>query len=82
MERLGSTDEIKFVIRDRLDYEYARDVVSRYGLIGRVRAVLFSPVHDVLDPKQLAAWVLEDRLHVRVQLQVHKYIWDASTRGV
>ena len=82
MERLVATDEIKFVIRDRVDYEYARDVVARYGLIGRVRAVLFSPVHDVLDPKQLAAWVLEDRLEVRVQLQVHKYIWDPSTRGV
>jgi 7-carboxy-7-deazaguanine synthase len=82
MERLVDTDEIKFVIRDRIDYEYARDVVARYGLIGRVRAVLFSPVHDVLDPKQLAAWVLEDRLEVRVQLQVHKYIWDPSTRGV
>ena len=82
MDRLVATDEIKFVIRDRIDYEYARDVVNRYGLIGRVRAVLFSPVHDVLDPRQLAAWVLEDRLEVRVQLQVHKYIWDPSTRGV
>jgi 7-carboxy-7-deazaguanine synthase len=82
MERLVATDEIKFVIRDRVDYEYARGVVTRHGLIGRVRAVLFSPVHGVLDPKQLAAWVLEDRLEVRVQIQVHKYIWDASTRGV
>jgi 7-carboxy-7-deazaguanine synthase len=82
MDRLVATDEIKFVIKDRADYEFARDVVARHGLIGRVRAVLFSPVHDVLDPKQLAAWVLEDRLEVRVQLQVHKYIWDAQTRSV
>lgn len=82
MDRLAATDEVKFVIRDRADYEYARGVVDRYALIGRVRAVLFSPVHGVLDPKQLAAWVLEDRLEVRVQLQVHKYIWDPQTRGV
>lgn len=82
MDRLTATDEVKFVIRDRADYDYARAVVDRYGLIGRVRAVLFSPVHGVLDPKQLAAWVLEDRLEVRVQLQVHKYIWDPQTRGV
>lgn len=82
MDRLAATDEVKFVIRDRADYEFARGVVDRYGLIGRVRAVLFSPVHGVLDPKQLAAWVLDDRLEVRVQLQVHKYIWDPETRGV
>jgi 7-carboxy-7-deazaguanine synthase len=82
MDRLVATDEVKFVIKDRGDYEYARDVVARYGLVGRVRAVLFSPVHGVLDPKQLAAWVLDDRLEVRVQLQVHKYIWDPQTRGV
>jgi len=82
MDRLTSTDEVKFVIKDRADYEYARDVVSRFALIGRVRAVLFSPVHGVLDPKPLAEWVLADRLQVRVQLQVHKYIWDPLTRGV
>ena len=82
MDRLTSTDEVKFVIRDRADYEYARDVVSRFALSGRVRAVLFSPVHGVLDPKPLAEWVLADRLQVRVQLQVHKYIWDPLTRGV
>jgi 7-carboxy-7-deazaguanine synthase len=82
MDRLTATDEVKFVIRDRVDYEFARDAVARHALLGRVRAVLFSPVHGVLDPKQLAAWVLEDRLEVRVQLQVHKYIWDPMTRGV
>ena len=82
MDRLTSTDEVKFVIKDRADYEYARDIVARFALIGRVRAVLFSPVHGVLDPKPLAEWVLADRLQVRVQLQVHKYIWDPLTRGV
>jgi 7-carboxy-7-deazaguanine synthase len=82
LDRLRPTDEVKFVIKDRTDYEYARDVVTRHTLAGRCAAVLFSPVHGVLDPKPLAAWVLADRLAVRVQLQVHKYIWDATTRGV
>jgi 7-carboxy-7-deazaguanine synthase len=82
LDRLRPTDEVKFVIKDRVDYEYARDVVAKHQLLGRCTAALFSPVHGVLDPKQLAAWVLEDRLPVRVQVQVHKYIWDATTRGV
>jgi 7-carboxy-7-deazaguanine synthase len=82
LEHLRPTDEVKFVIKDRLDYDYARDVVARHGLIGRCAAVLFSPVHGELDPKQLAQWILADRLPVRLQLQVHKYIWGAQTRGV
>jgi 7-carboxy-7-deazaguanine synthase len=75
-------DEVKFVVRDRADYDYAREVVERHRLIGRVAAVLFSPVHGVLDPKDLAAWILEDRLPVRLQLQAHKYIWGPEVRGV
>jgi 7-carboxy-7-deazaguanine synthase len=82
LERLSSTDEVKFVVRDRADYEYARDVTSRLQLDRKVGAVLFSPVHGMLDPRTLSEWVLSDRLPVRVQLQVHKYIWDAQTRGV
>jgi 7-carboxy-7-deazaguanine synthase len=82
MDRLVATDEVKFVIKDRTDYEFACEVVARYGLIGRVTAVHFSPVHGVLESKQLAEWILADRLEVRLQLQVHKYIWDATTRGV
>jgi 7-carboxy-7-deazaguanine synthase len=82
MDHLGPADEVKFVIKDRTDYEFAKDVVARYGLADRVRAVLFSPVHDVMDAQQLAAWILEDRLPVRLQLQVHKYIWHPQTRGV
>jgi 7-carboxy-7-deazaguanine synthase len=79
---LTRQDEVKFVIADRADYEFARDVVARERLIGRVNAVLFSPVHGELDPKLLSQWVIEDRLPVRVQLQVHKYIWSPTTRGV
>jgi 7-carboxy-7-deazaguanine synthase len=82
LDRLTSHDEVKFVIKDRADYEYARDIVSRHGLQGKVAAVHFSPVHGVLDPKTLSEWVLADRLPVRVQLQVHKYIWSPDTRGV
>ena len=82
LENLRPTDEIKFVIKDRADYEYARDVVSRHQLTARCAAVHFSPVHGVQDARQLSEWVLEDRLKVRVQLQLHKYIWDPTTRGV
>ncbi|HZA34559.1 MAG TPA: radical SAM protein [Vicinamibacterales bacterium] len=82
IERLQPHDEVKFVIADRPDYEYAREVIGRYALADRVAAVLFSPVHGVLDARTLAEWVLADSLPVRVQLQVHKYIWSPETRGV
>jgi 7-carboxy-7-deazaguanine synthase len=82
LSRLDGNDEVKFVIKDRADYDYACDVLRRHELAGRVAAVLFSPVHGVLDPKTLSEWVLADRLPVRVQLQVHKYIWSPETRGV
>ena len=81
-ERLTATDEVKFVIKDRTDYEYARDVLKREALAGRVAAVLFSPVHGVLEARALAEWILADRLPVRLQLQGHKYIWSPDTRGV
>ena len=82
LDALRPTDEVKFVIKDRADYEYARDIVERRRLAGRCAAVLFSPVHGVLHPRQLTEWVLADRLPVRVQLQIHKYIWSPETRGV
>lgn len=82
IDRLGSRDQVKFVIKDREDYEYARGVVQRYALERRCAAVLFSPVHGVLDPKLLSEWVLEDRVPARVQLQIHKYIWGPDVRGV
>ena len=82
LDLLQPHDEVKFVLRDRADYEYARDVVKTHRLEGRVRAVLFSPVHGVLDPQALSAWILEDHLDVRLQLQLHKFIWSPETRGV
>jgi len=79
---LSPRDEVKFVIRDRADYEFAREVAARHHLVERTAAVLFSPVHAVLPPRDLAEWVLADELQVRLQLQTHKYIWGADVRGV
>jgi 7-carboxy-7-deazaguanine synthase len=82
LERLRPHDEVKFVLRDRDDYEYARDVITRYDLAARAAAIHLSPVHGVLNPRTLSEWVLADTLPVRVQLQLHKYIWEPDTRGV
>lgn len=82
LDSLRRSDEVKFVIQDRADYEYAREIAAKYRLADRSAAVLFSPVHGVLDPKLLAAWMLADRVDARLQLQAHKYIWDPQTRGV
>lgn len=75
-------DEVKFVLLDRADYEWARAVIERERLPERVAEVLLSCVHGVLDPKLLVGWVMEDRLRVRVQLQLHKYIFGADAQGV
>jgi len=82
LDRLRAGDEVKFVIQDRGDFDYACDVVRRHDLASRARAVLFSPVHGALAPAQLTEWILESRLPVRLQLQAHKYIWTPETRGV
>jgi 7-carboxy-7-deazaguanine synthase len=82
LDRLHSHDEVKFVVQDREDYEYARDIIARYDLPSRTAAVLISPVHGVLEPKTLSEWMLADRLRARLQLQLHKYIWSPTTRGV
>jgi len=82
LARLGARDEVKFVIGDRADYDYAKMVIARDRLPSRVAAILFSPVHGQLGAADLAAWVLADGLPVRLQLQVHKYIWEPAARGV
>ena len=82
LERLRPHDEVKFVIKDRADYQYARQVIGKYELAARAAAIHMSPVHGVLNPRELSEWVLADGLPVRVQLQLHKYIWDPATRGV
>lgn len=79
---LTTRDEVKIVVADRGDYEWAKRVIEERGLAARVHAVLLSSVWGELDPKDLVAWVLQDDLPVRVQLQMHKVIWGADTEGV
>jgi len=91
---LSVHDEVKFVLADRTDYEFARDFTRRHELTSRVHSVIFSPAfrkdasgardssHCLLDPQQLAQWILEDGLEVRLGLQIHKFIWEPSMKGV
>ena len=81
LDLLKPSDEVKFVVADRADYEWAREAVVRHHLGSRC-GVLFSPVHGVLHPRPLAEWILADRLPVRVQVQLQKYIWPPDQRGV
>ncbi|MCW5797263.1 MAG: 7-carboxy-7-deazaguanine synthase QueE [Nitrospira sp.] len=81
VDRLASCDEVKFVIKDRADYEWAREVVRSRNLAARC-TVLMSPVFGEVDARQLAEWVLTDKLPVRFQLQMHKQIWAPDMRGV
>jgi 7-carboxy-7-deazaguanine synthase len=87
LDHLTGRDEIKFVIKDRTDYEWARNVVLNRGLAdmkraGKLREILFSPVWDAVDFQELAQWVLDDHLPVRYQIQLHKVIWGANVHGV
>jgi len=93
LENLRGLDEVKFVICSRRDYEWSRDLVGRHGLDRRVASVLFSPVHEMpaagelagaagMPLRQLADWILADDLPVRLQPQIHKFIWDPMERGV
>lgn len=79
---LTERDEVKFVLASQRDYEFMRDVLGRYDFASRVRAVLASTVFGKLAAKQLVEWVMRDKLPVRVQLQMHKYIWAPETQGV
>ena len=82
LEWLAPHDEVKFVIQDRVDYDYACGVIERYDLARRCHAVLMSPVHGELEPRLLSEWIIADRLPARLQLQLHKFVWHPSTRGV
>jgi 7-carboxy-7-deazaguanine synthase len=82
LDALAPHDEVKFVVKDRGDYDFARDVIARYDLPSRCAAVLMSPVHGELDSRQLSEWMLADHLPARLQLQLHKFIWPPDTRGV
>ncbi len=82
LQHLTPRDEVKFVLCDRADYEWARDVIRSRDLASRVGAVLISCAFGLLEPARVAAWMLEDRLPARLQLQLHKYIWPPDARGV
>jgi 7-carboxy-7-deazaguanine synthase len=82
MDHLRFHDQVKFVIQDSDDYQYAKDICSRYQLFDKVSEVLYSPVFGVLHPQELVKWILEDRLPVRLNLQIHKFIWSPETKGV
>ena len=82
LDALTERDEVKFVVADRRDYEWARDAISSRRIVERVNAVLISPAFGLLEPQKLAEWILADRLPVRMQLQMHKHIWPPSMRGV
>jgi 7-carboxy-7-deazaguanine synthase len=91
---LTPRDEVKFVISDHHDYEFARDFTAQHGLAARVNAVIFSPAFSkdasgardasncLLDPRELADWMLEDNVPARLGLQIHKLIWDPALKGV
>ena len=82
LERLGARDEIKFVIASRADFDYALDVIARYGLDKRAPFVLFSPVWGEVALEEFAAWILQWGGRGRMQLQMHKYIWGPEAKGV
>ena len=81
IDYLTAQDEIKFIIADREDYLWAKSIIESYKLPDRC-TVLLSPAFNSLDPKALAGWILADNLSVRLQLQIHKYIWGTDVRGV
>ena len=94
LEALTSKDEVKFVLMDRIDYEFARDFTRQHGLEMKVNSVIFSPAflnnpsaerdsaNCHLDPRCLAEWILGDKLNVRLGLQIHKFIWEPAMKGV
>ena len=94
LQALGRRDEVKFVLSDRTDYEFAREFIHEHGLAARVHSVILSPAFRkdavgardasqcLLDPQELADWILEDALPARLGLQIHKFIWDPALKGV
>jgi 7-carboxy-7-deazaguanine synthase len=94
LKTLTARDEIKFVLSSRGDYDFARDFLQRHALAGAVNAVLFSPAfrkdatgardssHCLLDPQELAEWMIADNVPARLGLQLHKFIWDPAVKGV
>ncbi|MFC1557335.1 radical SAM protein [candidate division KSB1 bacterium] len=81
LDRLTPKDEVKFVVENREDYDWANGIIGKTGLDSKV-TVLFSPIFENLNPRDLAEWILKDKKNVRMQVQLHKIIWGADARGV
>lgn len=82
MEHLSKRDEVKCVIGSREDYQWSREKIGQFDLVNRCHAVLFSPIFGRIDPREIVEWILADNLDVRFQLQMHKFIWTPTKRGV
>ena len=82
LDRLNLKDEVKFVICNRTDFDWAVELEKNHNLTEKCHAVLFSPAYNLLEPKQLAEWIILEKLNVRMQLQIHKYIWHPDQRRV
>jgi 7-carboxy-7-deazaguanine synthase len=82
LDLLSARDEVKFVLSDRADFDYACHIVRRHDLATRVAAVLFSPTFGVMAPEELSRWILDAEVPARLQLQLHKYVWAPDARGV
>ena len=81
LKDINKTDEMKFVIGNREDYDWSNKMIKKYNL-NKICPILFSPVYNKMDVKKLSQWILDDGINARFQIQLHKYIWDAKTRGV
>jgi len=81
LKYLKKTDELKFVIGNKKDYDWSKKIIEKHKMIGKCE-ILFSTVFNELKPEKLVNWILKDKLKVRFQLQAHKYIWDPKIKGV
>ncbi len=79
---LKQKDEVKFVIADESDYNFSKDIIRKYDLSSKCQNILLSPAFNIMDASQLAGWILRDKLDVRLNLQIHKFIWDPNAKGV
>jgi 7-carboxy-7-deazaguanine synthase len=82
LDIIRTKDEVKFVLADAKDYDYAKMICEKYRIPRKTPHILFSPVFGELDPQELVAWILRDRFPARLNLQIHKYIWEPTTQGV
>ena len=82
IQYLKPIDEVKFVVGSKEDYDWVKEIINQYSLTAKTEQILMSPVFDNVENIELAEWILNDRLNIRFQLQMHKYIWHPETKGV